>query len=217
MAREKYSQELGRVRSSIGSLSEKVCDALDASMECILRWDKKGEAKVVASHSRINASFLEIEEHCMGIIASQQPVASDLRFVIASFEAARRLERCGDYASQIAQTTLLLKPRIKVGIEELSLMHKTAVSALRISVDGFVGRDLTLDREVFDLEKENDGHYKKLLEALKPFSTKSLGNSETAFRTFLIGHYYERAADNATRIANATRYMVSADSKCLAD
>lgn len=217
MAREKYGQELEQVRRSLLLLSGHVCDSLDESMECIRKWDKKGEARVVENHKRISRSFLEIEEHCMGIIARQQPVASDLRFVIASFEAARRLERCGDYASQIAQTALLLKPRIKVGLEELSLMHQTATSALRISVKGFADSDISLGREVFELEVENDSHYKRLLEKLKPFSIKSLSNSEVGFRTFVIGHYYERAADNATRIANATRYMVSADRKYLAD
>ncbi|MEM2137518.1 MAG: phosphate signaling complex protein PhoU [Candidatus Anstonellaceae archaeon] len=217
MVREKYVQQLDSVKDDLAELGEQVCSMFSLSGKCIEKWDKAGQRKVVAMASQANRKFVSIEEKCLQMLARQQPVASDLRFITSSLHAARKLERCANYASEIAQTMLLLRTRITVGLPEFSSMGKTAEGALRIAVRGFVEKDMALSKEVVELEKENDESQRILLEKLKGQAQKGRQSAEVAFRAYMISKYLERAADNAIRITNATGYMVTGDRKYLLD
>ena len=210
-------EELELVNRDLVAFCDLVCLALEESIKGISGWDMAHEKEVIALHRRINQQFLAIEENCMGLIARQQPIASDLRFVICSLETARRLERCGDYAFEIARTAMLLKPRIRVGMEELLEMEKTASEALRMATRGFASKDHGIASEAFRLEGENDAQFKLLISKLKAHMAKNTGGADLALRTFAIGHYYERTADYAERIARSLGYVTKADRKYLLD
>jgi len=217
MPREKYLKELDAVNQELVSFGELVCTALDESMEGIKGWDMAHEKKVILLHKKINRQFLALDEQCMGLIAREQPLASDLRFVMSSLESARRLERCGDYAYEIARTAILLKKRMAVGVEELSQMEQTASQALRMATKSFATKDFAIAREAFRLEEENDAQFKLLIAKLKAHMAKSHADGDVVLRTFAIAHYYERAADYAERIARSVGYVAKGERKYLLD
>jgi phosphate transport system protein len=217
MVREQYLRELESVNSDVEKLCDRVCGLLRLSIECVQNWDKKCCAKTIRDERHSRRLFVELEEKCLNIIARQQPVAADLRFITAALVTGRKLERCGSYASEIAQTTKLLKPKIAAGLAELVSLEQTAEEALRLSAHGFVRRDLGLKADIVRLESENDGYMNELLERMKEHVAKSPRSAELAFRTYMIGKYYERAADNALRITHATNYLVTGDRNSLLD
>ncbi|MCX8195422.1 MAG: phosphate signaling complex protein PhoU [Candidatus Micrarchaeota archaeon] len=216
MARSRYSSELDELKREIEKLSDSVCAALDLSISCIVHQRREGQREVLAMHSKIKRHFLQIEKFCMEIIALQQPLASDLRTLIAAFEISRRLERSNDYTAEIATTHLLLKRKILVGLEELQEMEKTAKEATQLSVKGFANWDDSLRKRVWSLERKNDEAFHRLIDRLQQHVQQKPSDGELAIRIYAIGHYYERAADNASRIAKATAYMVSGKRKYLA-
>lgn len=214
MVRERYLELLESVNEDLVELCASVRVALNRSVRYLDAWDKKGEADVVKKDSEINEAFINLQEKCFQIIARQQPVAVDLRFLGSALTVANNLERCGDYSADIAKTVILMKPRIVDGIEDLEKMDECAEEALRLAVDGFVKRDLNLTEQVFALEKENDIRFGKLLDRLKK-STKKCNEPELLFRTAIIGRHLERFADRAVNITNRTAYVVTADRKFL--
>ena len=123
MVREKYLQQLDSVRDDLANLGDDVCSMFSLSEKCIVGWDKPGQKKVAAMAVRANKQFIALEEKCLQMLARQQPVASDLRFITSSLHASRKLERCASYAWEIAQTMLLLRTRITVGLPEFSSME----------------------------------------------------------------------------------------------
>jgi phosphate transport system protein len=217
MVRENYVQQLESVKADLSGLGDMVCEMLALSSTCLLRGGKKCHRDVVSMEAKAKRRFLALEEKCLRIMARQQPVASDLRFITSALHAARKLERCGSYASDISQTAMLLGHRVSAGLPEIRQMAQSAEAALRISVRGFAEKDMLLSNEVAKLEADTDAQLRALLEKLKTEAQKGRSHTEIAFRTYMISKYLERAADNAVRITNATGYMVTGDRKYLLD
>lgn len=217
MVRENYMQQLESVKADLSVLGNMVCEMLALSSTCLLRGGKKCHRDVVSMEAKAKRRFLALEEKCLRIMARQQPVASDLRFITSALHAARKLERCGSYASDISQTAMLLGHRVSAGLPEIRQMTGSAEAAVRISVRGFVEKDMLLSDEVEKLEEDTDSQLKLLLEKLKTEAQKGRQHTEIAFRTYMISKYLERAADNAVRITHATGYMVTGDRKYLLD
>jgi phosphate transport system protein len=162
----------------------------------------------------VNEAFIAIQEKCFQLIARQQPVAVDLRFLGSALTVATNLERCGDYAADIGKTVILMKPRIIGGVDEIDKMEVLAEKALRMSVEGFTKRDVELGKTVHELEDENDVHFGKLLDKLKK-TTRTCKEPEVLFRTAIVGRHIERFADRAVNITNRTEYVVTGDRRYL--
>lgn len=217
MVREKYVQQLESVKGDLSELGGMVCEMISLSSSCLSSGAKPCHQKVISMEAAAKKRFLALEEKCLRILARQQPVASDLRFITSALHAARKLERCGSYASDIAQTSLLLGHRITAGLPEIQQMANSSEAAICISVRGFVEKDMLLSEEVSKLEAETDEQLRGLIEKLKTEAQKGRQHIEIAFRTYMISKYLERAADNAVRITHATGYMATGDRKYLLD
>ncbi|MFH1447259.1 MAG: phosphate signaling complex protein PhoU [Candidatus Micrarchaeota archaeon] len=214
MVRDRYHEVLDSVKYDLEELCELVCNALDLSVEYLEGWDKEGEGNVIKEDRYINKAFIDLQEKCFRLIARQQPVAGDLRFLGSALVVGSNLERAGDYAADIAKTVKLLKPRIMIGVKDIKKMNKSASEALRLSVESFVERDTEVIKRVLLLEKMNDAQFKSLLEKIKK-TDKHCKNHEVLFRTVMIGRHLERFADRAVNITHRTNYLVTGEREYL--
>jgi len=104
--REDYRESLDALRSDIESMSEDVLDQLLCALDALERDDHELAREVIDGDDRINQQYLNLEGDCVDLIALQQPVASDLRFIVASFKILTDLERIGDLATNLARYAL---------------------------------------------------------------------------------------------------------------
>jgi phosphate transport system protein len=147
MAREAFERELERLQNEMVAMASMVENAIVESVEILKQRDMEGSRRLIAQDRAINEKRFAIEADCLVAIATQQPMASDLRVLAAILDIVDELERIGDYAKGIANINLmigegpLLKPLI-----DLPRMAEKARDMLHRSLDAFVQRDVELAR-----------------------------------------------------------------------
>ncbi|MGE0599184.1 MAG: phosphate signaling complex protein PhoU [Dehalococcoidia bacterium] len=201
MARDLFNAELRQVQDDVlvlGSMTEKaVMDAMESLRDGDTAWSRK----IVEEDERINAKRFEIEDRTMFVIASQQPLATDLRSLASVLYIITDLERIADHAEGIAKINLMLGdeplPR-KLGY--LPGMSDRAVAMLRNSLKSFIDHDVDLARQICDADDEVDRLQDKVYDdCIKAM----LADPSTVQRnTYLIwcAHNLERIADRCTNI-----------------
>jgi len=210
MAREGFHKRIKELERDVLELGEMVITAIDRSIEALKNLDDKGAKRVVENDAQVNKKRWALEDKCVDLIATQQPVASDLREIIAVLSIVRDLERIGDYAEGIGKIVLmhgdqpLVKPLVYI-----PQMAEKAVSMLRRSLDAFIKRDAKLAREICaqddEVDKLHDQAYHDLL-------SRMIDNPSVITRaTYLIwaAHNVERIADRATNISESVVYLVT--------
>ncbi|MGH9322333.1 MAG: phosphate signaling complex protein PhoU, partial [Vicinamibacteria bacterium] len=167
--------------------------------------------KIIDSDVEINDLQIEIDERCLRILATQTPVAVDLRFVAAAIKINSDLERMGDQSVNIAENTLkcLHQPPLKPFID-LPHMAALAEQMTRDALDAFVRRDGELAREVLRRDDNVDDLKDQIFRELLTYMMADPGTIERALALILISRSIERIADHATNIAEDVIFMVEA-------
>jgi phosphate transport system protein len=192
------------------SLASMVEQAIIDSVEVLKRQDPEGSRRIIAQDSIINKKRYEIEQDCLVVIATQQPMAGDLRLLAAILDITSELERIGDYAKGIAKINLmigrtpLLKPLIDV-----PLMAIKAREMLHRSLDAFVQRDVELARVIPLEDDEVDHLYNLVYEELMEFVAADIRSVEQANYLLWVAHNLERAADRVTNICERVIFTVT--------
>ena len=210
MTRELFHRELVQLQDEVlimGSMAEKaILDSLQALRDGDTRWSQK----IIEDDALINAKRFGIEEKCIFVMASQQPMASDLRALASILYIITDLERIADHAEGIAHINILLGdeplPR-KLGY--LPAMSDRAVSMLRDSLKAFIERDVASARQTCDADDEVD----RLQDAVYDDCIKGMiADPSTIQRnTYLLwtAHNLERIADRCTNICERVIYLVT--------
>jgi phosphate transport system protein len=210
MPREGFHHRIQELERDVLHMGEMVIDAINRSVDALANLDVEQAKRVVDGDVRVNKLRWTLEDKCVDLIALQQPVASDLREIIATLSIVRDLERIGDYAEGIGKIVLLhgeqplLRPLLY-----LPQMKDKAVAMLRSSLDAFIRRDANLARQVCaqddDVDKLYDQAYHDLI-------SRMIADPSVVMRaTYLIwaSHNIERSADRATNIAESVVYLVT--------
>ncbi len=210
MAREGFHNRIKELERDVLHMGEMVIEAIHRSVEALGNLDAKAAKKVVDNDAKVNQLRWTLEEKCVDLIALQQPVASDLREIIATLSIVRDLERIGDYGEGIGKIVLLhgdqqlVRPLIY-----LPPMAEKAVSMLRRSLEAFVNRDADKAQQICleddEVDRLNDQAYHDLI-------NRMVENPSVITRaTYLIwaAHNIERIADRATNIAESVVYLVT--------
>jgi len=210
MPREGFHKRIKELEQDVLDLGEMVITAIDRSVEALKNLDAEAARRVIDNDAQINKRRWALEDKCVDLIATQQPVASDLREIIAVLSIVRDLERIGDYAEGTGKIVLMHgnSPLVKP-LEDLPQMAKKAVSMLRGSLEAFVKRDAKLAREICTLDDEVDKLYDQVYHDLL---SRMIDNPSVITRaTYLIwaAHNVERIADRATNIAESVVYLVT--------
>lgn len=205
-------KELERLKKLIYSLSARVDESLELAVKSIQEADIELAEKVIANDATIDDMEIEVEEECLKALALYQPVAIDLRFIIAVMKMNNDLERIGDLAADIAKNGIAInkgaKPKVPLDLHQMSYLVKTIV---RKSLDALINIDPYLAREVIKDDDEINAMKSEMkgeiVEALK----REPESAEPLMTLLAITHRLERIGDHACNIAEDVIYMVEAE------
>lgn len=210
MPRTTFDQELQRLQDEVLVLGNMVEHAINEAVEALKHQDEERAKAVIALDCSINKKRFAIENDCLVLIATQQPMARDLRILAAVLEIAGELERIGDYAKGIGSIVLrmgkepLLKPLI-----DIPLMAEKATSMLRRSLDAFIRRDLALARAIPREDDEVDNLYNQVYRELIAIILANPRSVDQANFLLWAAHNLERAADRVTNICERTVFTIT--------
>ena len=193
---------------AMGGLAE---DRMDDSVTALTDRQAQLVERILAGDEPINALHIEIDDRCFKLLALHQPMAADLRAIVAAVKINTDLERVGDLAVNIAEATkrYLQHPPVKPLID-IPRMGDIARTMLRDALDAFVRRDIPLAEAVLAADDELDGLKTQIFRELLTFMLAEPSTIEPALDLILISRHLERIGDHATNIAEDVIFMVSA-------
>jgi len=210
MPRETFEQELQRLQDGVLVLGSMVENAITESVEFLKRRDLEESRRLVAQDRLVNEKRFAIEADALVLIATQQPMAGDLRTLAAVLDIAAELERIGDYAKGIAKINLMIgdEPLLKP-LVDLPLMAVKARDMLHQALDAFVHRDVDLARIIPAQDDEVDALYNQVYRELMTFVMADAGNIDQANYLLWSAHNLERAADRVINICERVIFTVT--------
>ena len=210
MLRIDLDRQLGQLQQEVISLAEIVDKATMRSVEALKQRDLTESQQLVQEDDYIDQKRYEIEDRCIDLIATQQPIAGDLRAIIALLHITVELERIGDYAEGIAKISLLMgdEPPLKPLID-IPRMAEKATTMLRNSMDSLVSRDIIKANQVLKDDDEVDQLYDQVYRELLVFMLQNPQTIQRATYLLWAAHDLERIADRATNIAERVIFLVT--------
>ena len=210
MPREDLDQQLNMLQQEVVTLAGVVEKAVRRAVDALKRRDLEASRQVVAEDDYIDQKRFEIEDRCVDLIATQQPMARDLRSIIALLHIGVELERMGDYAEGIAKISLMMgdAPPLKPLID-IPRMAEKATAMLRDSVDALLSRDLVKAQYVCQSDDDVDELYDQVYRELLFFMIQDPTTIERATYLLWVAHDLERIADRATNIAERVIFLVT--------
>ena len=208
--RSLLDQELSDLRDDLLRLGSMVESAIDRSVGALKRQDTAAAEQIIADDEAINDLRHQIEEACIATIATQQPMASDLRTIIAVTHIAVELERMGDHAAGIAVivnrigSEPLLKPLI-----DIPRMAQIDRDMLRAALDAFIEADVERAKAAGARDEEVDHLYDQVFRELLSYMLEDPRNIRQATYLLWAGHLLERIGDRATNIGERVIYMAT--------
>lgn len=208
----RLSLEIERLKKNILSLSAVVEDAVRKAILAAERRDSIMAQSVLAGDDQIDVLEVELEEECLKILALHQPVARDLRFIIAVLKINNDLERIGDLAANVAERAIYLAEHKDVAPPPtLSELAARAQEMVHMSLDALVRTDAAVAREVLRTDDEVDALYRGMYERVQQRVKDNPGQIGGIFQWLSISRYLERMADQATNIAEDVIYMMEGE------
>ncbi|MBL8090165.1 MAG: phosphate signaling complex protein PhoU [Anaerolineales bacterium] len=212
MVRKAFEAELQELKDNILMLGSMVEHAIVNSVETLKKRDIKGAEQIIAADKEINKKRFDIEAQLMVLIATQQPMAHDLRLLASSMEIISELERMGDYAKGIANINIrmgdepLLKPLI-----DIPRMAQKGADMLHRALTAFVNEDVETAKAIPIEDDEVDALYNQIYRELMVFIIEDPKNIERANWLLWVSHNLERVADRVTNICERTVFIVTGE------
>jgi len=209
MTRTTFEHQLSEVQEDMLQMAEMVEAAIERGIEALRTRNVDLAREVIADDLKINQKRYEAEEKCLELIATQQPLASDLRIIVSVLHITVDLERMGDHAEGIAKIALMLadEPPLKPYID-IPRMAETATQMLMGSIEAFKQRDSARARAICDQDDEVDALYEQLYRELFTFMIGDPKTIERATHLLWVAHNLERIADRVTNICERVVYLV---------
>ncbi|MFQ5354778.1 MAG: phosphate signaling complex protein PhoU [Thermodesulfobacteriota bacterium] len=210
MTRTEYRAALKDVQLDVVEMSEMAASAITKSVQALKDRDMKASERVVKGDKQINKKRFAIEKKCMMLIATQQPMARDLRMLGAVINIITDLERIADHADGIAKISIsigkdpLIKPLI-----DLPRMAEKGIDMLERSIKAFKNKDEVAARKVCDDDDEVDALYDQIYRELLLMMIEDPKIIKGATYLMWAAHNLERIADRVTNIAERVVYMVT--------
>ncbi len=210
MTREAYHKAIKNLQDEVLTMGDMVATAIKGSVESLRQRDTEASKKIIKNDALINKKRFNIEEKCIFLIATQQPMAVDLRTLASILSMVTDLERMGDHAEGIAKINLLMceGPPVKP-LVDIPKMADIALSMLTRCLKAFIDRDIETARAICDIDDEVDAIHDRIY---KELLMMMIGNPkiihEATYLTW-VSHNLERIADRVTNIAERVVYMVT--------
>jgi phosphate transport system protein len=214
MLRKTFETEIQQVKDDVLVLGSMVEQAILDSVEALKKRDIKASEKIFAQDREINAKRFAIENKLMVLIATQQPMARDLRILASTLEIASELERMGDYAKGIANINMRMgdAPLIKPLIDVPRMANK-GVDMLHRALTAFINEDVETAKVIPVEDDEVDALYNQVYRELMTFVIADPKMIERANWLLWVAHNLERFADRVTNICERTVFIVTGEMK----
>jgi phosphate transport system protein len=209
MTRTAFEQQLVEIQEEMLLLATMVDSAIERSIAALKERDIELARRVISDDARINRKRYDIEEHCLELIATQQPLASDLRAIVSVLYIIVDLERMADHAEGIAKIAVMLadEPPLKPYID-IPRMAEVCRRMLMASLEAFKDRDPARARAVCNEDDEVDALYDRVYRELITYMVHDPKTIERATHLTWVAHNLERIADRVTNICERVVYLV---------
>jgi phosphate transport system protein len=207
-----FIRELDNIKKMILSLGALVEERVRMAAAAVESRDAEAAERVIKTDYEVDEMEVEIEEACLKVLALHQPVAVDLRFLVAVIKINNDLERIGDQAVNIAQrVAVLAKYREEKFDFDYAQMAEKAETMLRMSLDALVNLDVDVAFKVVTMDDEVDQIQKDAYDRIKVALKDHTGNIGYMINLLLISRHLERLADHATNIAEEVIYLIEGE------
>jgi len=205
-----FHRRLREIQDDILVMGSMVQKAILRSVEALKTRDLDLAHQVIADDQGVNHKRFEIEEKCVELIATQQPMATDLRTVVAVLNIIIELERIGDYAVGISRIVVMIgsEPPLKP-LVDIPRMAEQTVDMLRRSLDAFINRDAETAKKISAEDDMMDQLYDQVFRELLIFMAEDPRTITRATRLIWVAHNLERSADRITNICERVVFLVT--------
>ncbi len=208
--RTSFHKKLREIQDDILVMGSMVSKAIARAIEALQNRDLKLAQQIINDDQKINQKRFEIEEKCVQLIATQQPMASDLRTIISVLNIITELERIGDYAEGNARVAIMIgnEPPLKPLIDIPHMAEKT-IDMLNRSLDAFIKRDAESAEAIIGEDDLIDNLYDQVFRELLFFMSEDPKTITRATRLIWVAHNLERSADRVTNICERVVFIVN--------
>ena len=205
-----FHKKMREIQDDVLAMGSMVSKAILRSIDALRNRDLELAHQIIADDQKINSKRFEIEEQCIQLIATQQPMASDLRTIIAILNITTEIERIGDYAVGIARIVILIgdEPPLKPLVDIPRMVERT-VDMLQRSLSAFLNRDAEAARKIAAEDDLVDHLYDQVFRELLTFMAEDPKTITRATRLMWTAHNLERAADRVTNICERIVFIVT--------
>ena len=207
-----FMRELENIKKMILSLGALVEERVRQAVQAVENKDVATAEQIIKMDYEINEMEVEVEEECLKVLALHQPVAVDLRFLVAVIKINNELERIGDQAVNIAERVGVIAKRRDFSFEfDYTPMAQRAESMLRMSLDALVNLDVDLAFKVVTQDDAVDQINKEAYDRIKNAMAQNPSHMGYLINLLLISRHIERLADHATNIAEEVIYLIEGE------
>lgn len=205
-----FDQSLKEVKTTLLEMGEKLEVAIDKAVKSLAKLDTEMAQSVKDGDKAMDALEMRIDEQVSTLIATQQPVAKDLRKLIAALKIASDMERMADLACNIADTTLQLVASDQKLFKELEDIPRMAAITQQMVHDGinsYIDGNVALAKSMAETDDQVDQLYESIVKELMEMMIHQQKLTEVSLRLCFVARYLERIADHATNIAESIVYI----------
>ncbi|MHB1355985.1 MAG: phosphate signaling complex protein PhoU [Anaerolineae bacterium] len=210
MLRVAFRTELDRLHADVALLGKMVASAITKAVNSLKERDLETARQVIADDNKINSKRFQVENDILVLIATQQPIASDLRNLAAMLEIITELERIGDYGKGISKINLMIgnQPLLKP-LQDIPKMADLALDMLGRALVAFMHQDIAEARRIPLIDDQVDALYNQVYRDLIAFIIKNPATMEQANLLMWVAHNLERAADRTVNICERIIFVES--------
>lgn len=204
-----FHDQLTSLKEQLFAMSSKAEERTDLAVEALMNRDTEKANLVINGDKDLNALEMEVEQAAVGMLALQQPMARDLRFIVGAIKVSNDLERVGDHAVNIAESAIRLasKPKVNISVPEIEVMARRARKMLGDSLDAFIRADGALGRKVCRDDDVVDSLHDSVFRVLLTHMMADPKTITPSLELLLVGRNLERIADLATNIGEDAVYL----------
>ena len=204
-----FNEELEALRRSTLEMGGLVEEQLASALKFFASQDSSLLSDIESIEQKINAAEIDLDDQVESVIVRRQPIASDLRLVLAVSKIVRDLERVGDELEKVGRLSLeSFDSADGVGITEIQRIAEQVAKMLSESLTAFARLDIDLARDIFERERKVDKVYQSALRSLATFMIEDPRNIGSVLNIVWIARSLERVGDHATNIAEYVIYLV---------
>ncbi len=211
MERQHFEAELAALRNQLLRMGGLVEERVHRAVRSLVERREEEAQRIIATDDQVNELQMDIDDRCLRLLATQAPLAGDLRLITSAMKINADLERVGDQAVNVAENALALIPQPPLKpLIDIPRMAEVAEKMIRDALDAFVKRDVALARDVLGRDDEVDDLKDQVFRELLTYMMADPGTIQRALALILISRNLERIADHATNIAEDVIFIAEA-------